>query len=98
MKASRAEEMWHHGHTLFKKASMTLSSAPTIEERKDVCKRSKRSMKLFLQSFLTAHDVPFQENQTIDTLIQRCSEVDSRFKEVVMDEINCRFEELTSEC
>ena len=98
MQESKAEQMWQDGNTLFKQASMTLSSAPTMQERIDVCKRSKRSMTLFLHSFLTAHGVSYEENLTIDVLMERCSEVDPKFKEVVMDQINCRFEELTSEC
>lgn len=55
-----------------------------------VCKNSQFAIENYLKGYLTKHNVKLQPNETIETLYNKCVEVDKNFKTVEMSAIACK--------
>ncbi len=55
-----------------------------------VCHNSRTSIRLYLTSYLLNHDKQVEANSSIMDLIKQCAEIDSRFADINLSEIECR--------
>ncbi|NOR26924.1 MAG: HEPN domain-containing protein [Lutibacter sp.] len=55
-----------------------------------VCKNSQFAIENYLKGFLTKNEVTLQPNETIETLYNKCVEIDSNFKQIEMGAIGCK--------
>ena len=55
-----------------------------------VCKNSQFAIENFLKGYLTQKEVKLQSNESIDTLYEKCLEIDPDFKIIEMGAISCK--------
>lgn len=55
-----------------------------------ICRSTKGSIENYLKGFLTLRGFDIKEDQTLADLMERCRMLDSKFRRINIEEIDCR--------
>lgn len=84
---------------LFTTANELLASAEKEQERSAedvvthlICTHARLSLSNFLAGFLIRRQIPVHHPVSLESLLQQCKDTDSRFDQLNLSQIHCRFE------
>jgi len=61
-----------------------------------VCKNSQQVIENYLKGYLTLRGFETNENETLQSLLDRCKSLDSKFNQVDMETIDCKAHKIDS--
>ncbi|NOQ91177.1 MAG: HEPN domain-containing protein [Flavobacteriaceae bacterium] len=61
-----------------------------------VCKNSQQAIENYLKGYLTLRGFETNENETLQSLLDRCKSLDSKFNQVDIETIDCKAHKMDS--